>query len=82
MTDEQDRPVDLTDHGLEVIPVAAGQASQRVRRSDDRHALAEKFVVQAAKARSVSERAVDQNNGGISHRKLPLSNRNERYVRI
>jgi len=29
--------------------------------------LAEKLVIQTAKAGRVSERAVDENNGGISH---------------
>jgi hypothetical protein len=45
MTDEQDRSVDLIDHALEVLAVAAGQTSQRVRRSDDRYVFAEKLVV-------------------------------------
>src|SRR3984885_6447291 len=75
MTDEQDGSIDLTDHGLEVLAVAAGQAPQWIRRSDDREVFAEKLVVQTAKTGRVSERAVDQDNGGISHRKLPLSDR-------
>ena len=67
MTDEQDGPVDLVDHALEIVAVAASQSSQRVRRSDDRQVFAEKLVVQAAKAGCVSERAVDENDGGITH---------------
>ena len=78
MTDEQDRPVDLTDHALEVLPVAAGQTSQRIRRSDHRHALAEKLVIQAAEAGGVGKRSVDENDGWLSHCKLPLSHRSER----
>jgi hypothetical protein len=67
MTDQQDRSVDLINHGLDVFTVAAAQTAQRVRRSDDRHVFAEELVIQTAKAGCVSERAVDQNNGGISH---------------
>jgi hypothetical protein len=73
VTDEQDRSVDLIDHALEVLAVAAAQAAQRIRRSDDHHVFAAKLVAQAAKARRISERAVDENDGGISHCGLPLS---------
>jgi hypothetical protein len=73
MTDEQDRLVDLIDHALEVLPVAAAQAAQRIRRSDHRDAFAEKLVVQAAKAGRISERAVDEDDGGVSHCQVPLS---------
>src|SRR6478609_4730226 len=75
MTDQQDRPADLTDHALEVLAVAACQTAQRIRRSDDRYVFAEKLVVQAAKAGRVSERAMDENDSGIRHRKSPLSSR-------
>jgi hypothetical protein len=81
MTDEQDGPVDLTDHSLEVLAVPAAQTSQRVRRSDHRHTFAEKLVVQTAKAGRVSERAVDQDDGGISHGKLPFQS-DERAITI
>ena len=67
MTDEQDRPVDLTEHALEVLPITATETSQRIRRSDDRHVFAQKLVVQAAKTGRVSKRAVDENNGGTGH---------------
>src|SRR5262249_42512955 len=67
VTDEQDRSVDLVDHPLEGVAVAAGQSAQRIRRRDHRHVFAEQLVVQTAKAGCVSERAVDENNGGISH---------------
>jgi hypothetical protein len=63
VTNQENRPVDLTDHALEVLAVPAAQASQRIWGSDDRHVLAAKLVVQAAKAGSVSERAVDKNDG-------------------
>jgi hypothetical protein len=67
MTDQQDRPGDLTNHGLEAVAVAAVETAQRVRRSDHRHVFAEKLVIQTTKAGRVSERAVDENNGWISH---------------
>jgi hypothetical protein len=60
VTDQQDRPVDLVNHSLEVLTVAAAEAAQRVRRSDDCHVFAEELVVQTAKAGCVSERAVDE----------------------
>jgi len=72
MSDEQDRSVDLIDHALQVIAVAAAQTTKRIRWSDDRHLFAEKLVVQAAKAGRVSERAVDENDGGISHCVTPF----------
>jgi len=45
MSDKQDRSIDLVNHALQVLAVAAGQTSQRVRRSDDRYVFAEKLVV-------------------------------------
>ena len=75
MTGQQDRPADLFDHGLEVLTVAAGQAAQRVRRSQDRHVFAEELVMQAAKPGCVRERAVDENNGGVSHFLSPRAGR-------
>jgi len=56
MTDQQDRPADLTNHGPEVRTVAAAETPQRVRRSDDRYVFAEELVIQTAKAGCVSER--------------------------
>ena len=53
MTDEQDGPVDLTDHALEVLAVAAAQTTERIRRGEDLQAVAKKPVVQIAKARRV-----------------------------
>src|SRR5262249_18740822 len=72
MTDEQDRPADLIDHALEVVPVAAAQAAERIWRSDDRYVFVEKLVVQTAKAGRVSERAMDENDGRSSHCESPL----------
>ena len=63
--DEQNGPVDLADDALEVPAVAAGQSSQRVRRSDDRQVLADKLVVQCTKAGYIGERAVHENDGGV-----------------
>ena len=82
VTDEQDRPVDLIDDALELLGVAAAQTAQRVRRSDDRHVFAEELVIQAAKAGCVSKRAVDEDNGGISHLQSPGSDLDERSTRI
>jgi hypothetical protein len=72
MTDEQDWPTDLLDYALEILAVAAGQAAQRVRRSDDRDVFAEKFVVQTTKAGCVGERTVDENDRWISPCELPF----------
>jgi hypothetical protein len=72
MTYEQNGSVDLGDHPREVVPVTPAQAPQRIRRDQHWHALADELVVQTTKARCVSERAVNENDGGISHSNYPL----------
>src|SRR5262249_21362050 len=64
MTDQQDRPVDLINHRLEVVTVAAAQTAQRVRRGDHPHVFAEEVVVHAAGAGGIRARAVDENDSG------------------
>src|SRR5262249_49399172 len=72
MTDEQHGPVDLTDDLLEVFAVAARQATQRIRRGEDRYVFLDQPVVQRAKAGCVSERAVDEDDGWTGHADYPL----------
>jgi hypothetical protein len=67
MTDQQDRRVDLTNHSFGVLTVAAAETTQGVRWSDDPHVFADEFVIQTAKAGCIRERAVHENNSGISH---------------
>jgi hypothetical protein len=69
VTHQENGAVDLVDHAPEVLAVAAGQSAQRDRRGDHRDVFAAKHVVQPAKARCVSERAMDKDDRGlrISH---------------